>query len=69
MLGEIEKGNASGILAWNSNRLARNLIEGERIIYLVDTRKIQSLKSLTFWFEATQQRKFMLSVAFGQVKY
>ena len=69
MLAEIEKGNASGILAWNPDRLARNSIDGGRIIYLVDTGKIQSLKFPTFWFEATPQGKFMLSVAFGQAKY
>jgi site-specific DNA recombinase len=36
---------------------------------LVDTGKIQSLKIPTFWFEATPQGKFMLSVAFEQAKY
>lgn len=69
MLEEIENGNASGILAWNPDRLAKNSIDGGRIIYLVDTGKIQSLKFPTFWFEATPQGKFMLSVAFGQAKY
>jgi DNA invertase Pin-like site-specific DNA recombinase len=69
MLSEIEKGNAQGILAWNPDRLARNSIDGGKIIYLVDTGKIQSLKFPTFWFEATPQGKFMLSVAFGQAKY
>ena len=69
MLGEIEKGIASGILAWNPDRLARNSIDGGRVIYLVDTQKIVALKFPTFWFEATPQGKFMLSVAFGQAKY
>ena len=69
MLGEIEKGNAQGILAWNPDRLARNSIDGGRVIYLVDTGKITALKFPTFWFEATPQGKFMLSVAFGQAKY
>src|SRR4030043_748796 len=69
MLSEIEKGNAGGILAWNPDRLARNSIDGGRIIYLVDTEKIKALKFPTFWFEATPQGKFMLSVAFGQAKY
>jgi len=69
MLSQIEKGEASGILAWNPDRLARNSIDGGRIIYLVDTGKIQSLKFPTFWFEPTPQGKFMLSVAFGQAKY
>ena len=69
MLAEIEKGNASGILAWNLDRLARNSVDGGKVIYLVDTGKIESLKFPTFWFEATPQGKFMLSVAFGQAKY
>jgi site-specific DNA recombinase len=69
MLSEIEKGNASGILAWNPDRLARNSVDGGKVIYLVDTGKIQSLKFPTFWFEPTPQGKFMLSVAFGQAKY
>lgn len=69
MLSEIEKGNAEGILAWNPDRLARNSVDGGRVIYLVDTEKIKSLKFPTFWFEPTPQGKFMLSVAFGQAKY
>ena len=35
----------------------------------MDTGKIKALKFPTFWFEATPQGKFMLSVAFGQAKY
>src|SRR3989344_1634962 len=31
MLGEIEKGSASGILAWNPDRLARNSIDGGKV--------------------------------------
>jgi len=69
MLEAIEKGAVQGILAWNPDRLARNSIDGGRVIYLVDTGKIVSLKFPTFWFEATPQGKFMLSVAFGQAKY
>ena len=69
MLDEIEAGKAAGILAWNPDRLARNSVDGGRVIYLVDTGKIQALKFPTFWFEPTPQGKFMLSVAFGQAKY
>jgi len=69
MMAQIEQGIASGILAWNPDRLARNSIDGGKIIFLIDTNKIESLKFPTFWFEATPQGKFMLSVAFGQAKY
>ena len=69
MLSQIEKGKAEGILAWHPDRLARNSVDGGRIIFLLDTGKIQSLKFPTFWFESTPQGKFMLSIAFGQSKY
>src|ERR1017187_5579774 len=69
MLGRIEAGEASGILAWHPDRLARNSVDGGKIIYLVDTGIITDLKFPTFWFEPTPQGKFMLSIAFGQSKY
>ena len=69
MIERIEKGESSGILAWNPDRLARNSIDGGRIIYLIDIGKIRSLKFPTFWFEPTPQCKFMLSISFGQSKY
>ncbi len=69
MLSRLEKGDADGIIAWHPDRLARNPIDGGKIIYLVDTGKIKSLKFPTFWFEDTPQGKFMLNIAFGQSKY
>ncbi|MFA6096072.1 MAG: recombinase family protein [Candidatus Paceibacterota bacterium] len=69
MLDRIEKGEACGILAWHPDRLARNSIDGGKIIYLLDTGKIKDLKFPTFWFDSTPQGKFMLNIAFGQSKY
>ena len=69
MLDRIEAGEASGILAWHPDRLARNSVDGGRIIYLADTGAITDLKFPTFWFDSTPQGKFMLSIAFGQSKY
>ena len=69
MLSLVEKGFANGILAWHPDRLARNSVDGGRIIYLIDTAKIVALKFPTFWFDTTPQGKFMLSIAFGQSKY
>ena len=69
MLERIERGEATGVLAWHPDRLARNSLDGGRLIYLVDSGKIQELRFPTFWFEATPQGKFMLAVAFGQSKY
>ena len=69
MLERIENGEASGIISWHPDRLARNSIDGGKIIYLVDTGKIRFLKFPQFWFENTPQGKFMLNIAFGQSKY
>ena len=69
MIEKIERGEANGILAWHPDRLARNSVDGGKIIYLLDTGKILDLKFPTFWFDNTPQGKFMLSIAFGQSKY
>ena len=69
MLARIEAGEASSILAWHPDRLARNSIHGGQIVYLLDQTRLTSLKFPIFWFENTSQGKFMLSIAFGQSKY
>ena len=69
MLDRIEKGHANGIISWHPDRLARNSVDGGRVIYLLDTGKLSALKFNTFWFEPTPQGKFMLSIAFSQSKY
>jgi site-specific DNA recombinase len=69
MMTRIEVGEAQGILAWHPDRLARNSIDGGRVIYAVDTGKVVSLRFPTFWFSPTPQGLFMLQVAFGQSKY
>src|SRR3990172_426237 len=69
VLKKIEKGLADGIVAWHPDRLARNSIDGGRVIYLLDIGKLKDLKFPSFWFENTPQGKFMLSIAFGQSKY
>jgi site-specific DNA recombinase len=69
MLSHIEAGMAEGIIAWHPDRLARNSMDGGRIIYLVDIGKIRDLKFPTFRFDPTAQGKFMLSIAFSQSKY
>ena len=69
MITKIEASEGVGILAWHPDRLARNSVDGGKVIYLVDTGKIVSLRFPTFWFEPTPQGKFMLQVAFGQSKY
>ena len=69
MIVSIEKGEAEAILAWHPDRLARNSVDGGRIIYLIDKGIIQDLKFPTYRLDNNAQGKFMLSIAFGQSKY
>ena len=69
MFERIEGGEASGILSWHPDRLARNSVDGGRVIYSLDTGKLQALKFPTVRFEPDSQGKFMLSIMFGQSKY
>src|SRR4051794_39910318 len=41
MIERIEAGEAAGILAWHPDRLARNAVDGGRIIHMVDTAKVR----------------------------
>src|SRR3989339_840213 len=69
VLKRIESGEAQGIISWHPDRLARNSIDGGKIIYLLDTGKLIDLKFPSFWFENSPQGKFVLNIAFGQSKY
>ena len=69
MLSFLEKGKAEGILSWHPDRLARNSVDGGRVIHMIDRGLIRSLKFPTFWCEPTPQGLFMLNIAFGQSKY
>ena len=70
MMRRVESNNEPvGLLSWNPDRLARNSIDGGRIIYDIDQGKLVSLRFPTHWFEPTPQGLFMLQVAFGQSKY
>lgn len=69
MLERIERGEAEGIIVWHPDRLARNSVDGGRIIYLLDRHLLKDLKFATFAFENNSQGKFMLSIIFGYSKY
>jgi site-specific DNA recombinase len=69
MIARIKKGEASGILAWHPDRLARNPIDGGQIMHLIDQGDITHLEFSVFWFEPTPQGNLMLAIAFGMSKY
>ena len=69
MIARIEKGEANGILAWHPDRLARNMLDGGRIIHMVDTGAIKDMKFPNIDFQATSQGKLTLAMLFGMSKY
>ena len=69
MLSQLEDQGITGIVSWHPDRLARNSVDGGKIIYLLDQGIIQYLKFPTFWFENTPQGRFMISLSFSQAKY
>ncbi len=69
MLDRIEKGEAEGIVAWHPDRLARNSMDGGRIIFLLDQHKIKHMQFCSYSFENTSQGLFMLNIIFGYSKY
>jgi len=44
ILKRIERGEANGILAWHPDRLARNALDGGRLIHLLDIAKLVDLR-------------------------
>lgn len=69
LLCRIERGEADGIIAWHPDRLARNSMDGGKIIYLLDQKRLKDLRFASYTFENNPQGKFMLSIIFGYSKY
>lgn len=64
MLKDIKSGKYDGILSWNPDRLARNMLEGGLIIHLVDEEIIKDLKFVTHYFTKDANGKMLLGMAF-----
>ncbi len=64
MLKDIRSGVYDAILAWNPDRLARNMLEGGGIIDMIDTNAIKDLKFVTHHFTKDANGKMLLGMAF-----
>jgi DNA invertase Pin-like site-specific DNA recombinase len=69
MLRRLESGEAEGLIAWHPDRLARNSVDGGRIIYDLDQKTLLDLKFAQYTFENSPEGKWMLGIIFGQSKY
>lgn len=64
MIEDVKKGKYDGIMAWNPDRLARNMKDAGEIIDLLDKRIIKDLKFVSFTFENNTTGKMLLGIAF-----
>jgi len=64
MIKDIRAGKYDGILAWNPDRLARNMLEGGQIIDMIDAGIIKDLKFVTHHFTKDANGKMLLGMAF-----
>lgn len=64
MLNDIKRGIYDGIIAWNPDRLARNMKEGGEIIDMIDEKQIKDLKFVTHRFTNDANGKMLLGMAF-----
>lgn len=69
LIQRIEAGEIEGILAWSPDRLARNPVDGGRLVHLLDIGKLKVLQFCTYSFENTPHGKFMLGILFSESKF
>ena len=64
MINDIEAGRINAILVLHPNRLARNVIDGGRIIDLIDRGKLKEIRTPAHVFRNNATEKFMLGIEF-----
>lgn len=68
MMRELDRHPAAGILCWKPDRLARNALDGGRVIDALDRHRVAEIVSPGRTFRNTGDDKFMLSIEFGVSK-
>lgn len=66
LLERVCQGDADGILCWKLDRLARNPVDGGRIVHVLGKGLIKSIVTAESTYTGTAEEKFMMSVMFGQ---
>src|SRR3990167_4060613 len=64
MLRDLRSGKYGGVIAWNPDRLARNMKEGGEIIDMVDEDLIKDMRFVTHHFSKDANGKMLLGMAF-----
>ncbi len=68
MIRRIEMGEANAILVWQINRLARNALDGGRIIHLMDEGKLKQIDTPHKQYKNNGDDKFFMTLEFGMAK-
>lgn len=69
LLKAVEDGRVQGIIAWHPDRLARNAMDGARILDLLNRGLLKSLQFVTFNFDNTPEGRLFLFLLFGQATH
>jgi DNA invertase Pin-like site-specific DNA recombinase len=65
LMKRVEAGEVSGILCWRLDRLARNMVDGGEIIYLLSKGRLKEIVTPEATYTGTPDSKFMLAMLFG----
>ena len=68
MLLRIESGEANGMLVWHANRIARNMLDGGRVMWFMDKGKIIQIDTPSKTYKNTPDDKFYLGLEFSMAK-
>lgn len=68
MIARIEVGEADGIIVWDESRLARNSLDGGKLIYMMDLGLIQEIRKPSKIYRNTPDDKSWLSMCFMMSK-
>jgi len=68
MLERIENKEADGIIVWALNRIARNSMDGGRVIYMMDLNQIKEIRTPSGVIKNDGSAKFMLQIEFAMSK-
>ncbi len=68
MLQRIEKGEADGILVWHLTRIARNSLDGGKVIYMMDEGQIKEIQTKERVYKNTSDDKFLMQIHFAMSK-
>ncbi len=69
VIAGIESKKYDAVLAWNPDRLARNMPEGSKILSMVDTGAIKDLQFVTHYFTNDASGKMLLGISFVMADY